>query len=276
MGSGGDYGLRAFVLSPASGPAVTAAVGDGVVPLPPENPFALSEGAVPGPGAGPVLIAGTESQEYEVRRHATLATARWPELQVAWRAVPAAVLAVANGAAMAARSGLEPGLAVRYFDLVLERTWSGAWVRSVARLSGPVPTLGQHLRSWLPGAGFLMLHPPRSKVLSVTDLAGVAAPVPSERRSMLLVGGAPPQRVTTSVMAMAGATAHHTVAAVADAERQYGTRHAVELVGAPFRLADGALQPTGECPSCSLRLATPGCPFCHATADSAGSVRRAG
>ena len=30
------------------------------------------------------------------------------------------------------------------------RTWSGAWTPTVARLEDPVPSLGQHLRSWMP------------------------------------------------------------------------------------------------------------------------------
>lgn len=268
--------LQAFVLSTASAADLAAATGGGVSPLPPARPLALAEAVAYGPPSGPVLVVGTKAQEQLVRTQATFAVARWPELRVAWRAVPMTALAVANAAAVAARSALAPTLAVRSFDLVLERMWSGAWVRSVAGLHEPAPGLGQHLRSWLPGRGYLVVHRPRPRIVAVAGAVQDQGLLPVEGGSLLLVGAAGAPRVTATVMAMAGTSALRNVPAIVDAKRQYGTDQAIEFAGVQVVLDEPALVATGECPSCYSPLATRICPFCHAAARLADLARRAG
>jgi hypothetical protein len=271
---GHEHSLRTFVLSAARAADVDAATGGGVVALAPGNRFALADALAAGPVAAPVLITGTRAQEQAIRTMATFAVARWPESRVAWRTAPVAVLAVANAAALAARSGLVPSLALHLFDLLIERTWSCAWVRSVAGLPAPSPTLGQHLRSWLPRAGFVVLHQPRAQVVAVSGIDPVPIAI-SDRRTMLLVGGDAPPEVVDKVAAMAGASTYQKVPAIADGKLHYGTANAAELVGSPIVPEDRALLPTGECSSCSMPLATLACPFCHAAAGGAHPARRA-
>lgn len=265
----GDHWFRAFVLTTASYDVVAAATGGGVEPLDPDDPLALA-GAVTGPG-GHVLVVGSATQEQSVRTLAAFAAARWPTLPVAWRVAPVAALAVANAAAVAARSGLAPSLAVRCFDLVLERTWSAAWVSSVAGLHHPSPTLGQHLRSWLPGgAGFLVVHHPRPMVMAAGAPAGASVSMDDRLRRFLLVAGTPARQTTDAVAAATGAVGVREVGQIVDARRQYGVSRAVEYVGLPVPDDVASLVPdvSGQCPSCSLPLATPACPFCHATGNA--------
>ena len=272
--SGGDR-LQAFVLTTAPAVDLAAATGGDVVALAPGNPLALVESVALGHPGGPVLVVGTKGQEALVRTQATFAAARWPDLQVAWRAVPMTALALANAAAGAARSALSPTLAVRSFDLTVERAWSCVWLRSVAGLQEPSPGIGQHLRSWFPGPGFLIVHRPRPRIVPVPRVTQ-EPPVAVDARSVLLVGAVSAPQVTASVMAMAGTAAMRNVPSIVDAKARYGTDHAVEFAG--VALVDHELAPpvTGECRSCSLPLATAVCPFCHAAAGQPDPVRRTG
>lgn len=158
------------------------------------------------------------------------------------------------------------------FDLVIERSWSCAWVPSVAHLNEPEPTLRQHLRSVLPGPGFVVLHQPRPRVVPVGAIG--AAPLAAERRRELLVGGDVPAEVMSRVIAESGTSEQRRVAAVVDARAVYGTAEAVELAAPPAVPDHDAVAPTGVCPSCSSPLAAPACPFCHAAA-AAVPARRA-
>lgn len=265
--TGGGHWFRAFVLTTASYDVVAGATGGGVEPLDPHDPLALTA-AVTGSG-GHVLVVGTAVQEQDVRTLASFAAARWPTLPVAWRTAPVAALAVANAAAVAARSGLAPSLAVHCFDLVLQRIWSAAYVSSVAGLQDPAPSLGQHLRSWLPGGeGFFVVHGPRPMVLPVGSTKDRGQPVDVGLRRLLLVAGKASPQTTGAAATLARASGVREVGQIVDPRRQYGVARAVEYVGLPIADDGAYMVPgiTGECPSCSLPLATPACPFCHATA----------
>lgn len=262
--------LRSFVLSNARDQDMAAATGGGVSPLWPSDPLALATAAEADP-TGHVLVVGTPNQQQTIRTLASVAVARWPELRVAWGTAPVAALALANAAGMAARVGLSAALAVRYFDTLLSRTWSGVWVRSVAGLHEPAPTLRQHLRSWLPGgAGYLVIHRPASTVVAIGSVKGAKVMRSSlpPVREVLLVGGDAPPGVTDRVAEMAGTGTVRSVPTVVDAG-QYGVAQAVEYVALPApdaTISELALPSGAECPACSLPLATPACPFCHATA----------
>lgn len=267
-----EHSLRTFVVSSADPAAMADAVGAGVQPLDPADPFALAEAVAHGDTAKPVLLAGTEAQSQLVRRQATFAVAQFPDVRVAWRAVPVTTLAVAAAAAVAARSRLVPTLAVHAFDVALDGSWSGVWVRSLAGLR-PSPSVRGHLRSLRPGSGWLVAQHPAPGVTPVHDVE--ASPAPTVfAGSVLLVGGDAPERVVAAVQASIGASSRRVVPALADARSLYGAARAVELVGVPPAVGGTAPHVRGMCPSCWLPLATPACPFCHAAA-TVLSARRA-
>lgn len=263
--TGGGHWFRAFVLTKASYDVVAGATGGGVEPLDPDDPLALA--AAVSESSGHVLVVGTAVQEQSVRMLASFAVARWPALPVAWRTAPVAALAVANAAAVAARSGLPPSLAVHCFDLALQRIWSAASVSSVAGLQHPSPSLGQHLRSWIPGGeGFLVVHGPRPTVLAVQSAREQGVPMNDGLRRLLLVSGRASNKTVDAATTLAGTSGVREVGQIVDPRRQYGSNRVVECVGLPTSddAATSVPPVIGECPSCSLPLATPACPFCHA------------
>lgn len=269
--NGGWPRLRAFVLGSASDADLASATGGGVAPLNPTDPFALAMAAEADP-AGHVLVVGFAGQEQTVRTLASLAVARWPELRVAWRVTPLGALAAATAAAVAVRAELSPAVAVHYFDSVLGGMWSAAWLPSVSRLHDPAPSLGQHLRSWVPGgSGYLVVHGPATAVLALrsakTELV-VGSSVPSGARYLLLVGGDAPPGVTERVAQLTGTPRVRPVANLVDSRERYGVAQAVEyarLLVPEEAEPERRVVLSGECPACSLPQATSTCPFCHAT-----------
>ena len=162
-----------------------AAVGSvsGVTVLPAGQPQALAElietlGETPveTPGVPVLLVHAHRAYESWLRTAVTLAAGRWPDLRLAWRAGDHAPLATLSALSAARLQDAEPALAVRLVDRLLEHSWSGAWVTSVARLGRPAPSLAQHARSLLPGSSFLVRHHPQPAVLAPT----VTDPVPAD------------------------------------------------------------------------------------------------
>jgi hypothetical protein len=222
--------------------------------------------AEPPPGDGPVLVLGERRFEREVGREAALLADRL-DVGVARRLLPHGPLAVRYLAETAAENWvLGAAVAVELLDRAAAGTFSAAWMPRVGSLSSPAPSLGQHLRSWLPGGrGFLAVHVPGDRVHAVTQLDHVLAP---EGRGPLLVGGDLPDHVRDAVLAGTGCQAAYEVAAVVAPRARYGSDRAVELVALPAdvpsllaRHAEGS-----SCAVCGLSHSGPSCPFCHAGA----------
>lgn len=245
--------------SPVPGQPVTAPPS--VLPLAVDDPLALAS-AVATTGASHVLVASTVTQRANARAQATYALAERPDLYVACRAVPASVLAIAHAVGRALAAGQDPGIAVAVFDRVLASTWSAVWLRSVAHLQWPRPSLKQHMWSWVPGGlGFLAVQSPRPGVISARDVDGAFALHDAVGRD-LLVAGETARDLAGRIAAVVGAASTRVVAPVADDASEYGAR-SVEFAAVQRETPTIGTDAIAECKSCGLAIADLACPFCH-------------
>jgi hypothetical protein len=211
--------------------------------------------------SGHVLLVGERRHEVLVRRQAAALADRGNP--VAWRTWPHGPGALVVLAYQAAHPRLHAATTVAYIDRLAATSWSGVWTPSVARLEDPAPSVGQHVRSWGPGAGFLVtLAGPRTGVLPVGDgdlglTFGGACNV---------VCGAPerlPERARAQVLAATGAHDLEPVPAMAfDLTERVGSGKAVEIVATSTAAVD-LPSPRGTCVSCGERLPSAFCPFCR-------------
>ena len=103
-----------------------------------------------------VLVVGGRQHERAVRHHAAVAadlgaTSTWLVSDLG----PLALLLTARNTAHVARTA---GSAVLTFESLAAVTWSGAWMRSVTKLTRPAPSISQHARSIAPGDGYVVDH----------------------------------------------------------------------------------------------------------------------
>lgn len=213
-----------------------------------------------------VLVLTEERHTVALARQSSLLAARGDNVPLATRALPHGPLAVRLLAEYAADEDVSPALAVALLDEVATETFSAAWVSSVARLSSPAPSLGQHLRSWLPaGSGFLIEHAPRSRVSAV---GGRAAGEPRERsagRAVLFVAGNDaPDAAVRYAQRLAGTLAHRRVPdAVVVSNGRYGATRAVQFAALPAELPEPYRTDLPSCPVCEIPVPQEACPFCH-------------
>jgi len=209
------------------------------------------------------LVIGERRHDTLVRRYAAALADRGPA--VAWRTFPhgpGALLVLAN---QAASIGLDAGQTVAFLDAVASLTWSGAWTPSVANLSDPAPSIGEHLRSLTPGGkGFVVTlsgaHP------SVEPVGRPVAPEPGPDRGTLYC--ATPDLLTPAAREhLLAASRCSTVVEVplmhVGVVGRLGTDRAVEAVALP---GGGGVQlpaARGTCPTCATTVFSDFCPFCH-------------
>ncbi|KQS99598.1 hypothetical protein [Cellulomonas sp. Leaf395] len=210
-----------------------------------------------------VLVIGERRHETLVRRYAAALADRGPT--VAWRTLPhgpGAILVLAN---QAASIGLDAGQSVAFLDALAGLTWSGAWTPSVANLTDPAPSLGEHLRSLTPGGkGFVVtLSGPNPSV----DAVGKATvPEPGPDRGTLYCANPdllPPAAREQLLAASRCSTVVEVPLMRVDVVGRLGTDRAVEAVALP---GGGGVQlpaARGTCPTCATTVFTDFCPFCH-------------
>ncbi len=164
-------------------------------------------------GGRHVLVLTEERHTAALARQSSLLAARGDNVPLATRALPHGPLAVRLLAEYVADEDVSPALAVALLDEVAADTFSAAWVPSVARLSSPSPSLGQHLRSWLPvGAGFLIEHAPLTRVSAVSGrAAGEPRDRPAGRAVLFVAGDDAPDVAVRYAQRRAGTLAHRRV-----------------------------------------------------------------
>ena len=215
-------------------------------------------------GATHVLLVGERRHEAHVRRHAALLSDRG--LAVSWRCLPHGPAAVVVLAMQTAWADLDPGLLPAFLDELAARTWSGAWTTTVAHLAEPAPSLGQHLRSWVPGGGgFLVTLSGTPAVTPVTGAVPPAQPVMS-RGSLLCAATKVPASALRSAVTLAGASDTVELPGLElDPRSRFGSARAVEMVALPAD-ADVGLPDTASLPRCGVcDAAVPSqfCSYCH-------------
>ena len=213
-----------------------------------------------------VLVLTEERHSGALARQSSLLAARGDNVPLATRALPHGPLAVRLLAEYVADEDVSPALAVELLDEVAKDTFSAAWVPSVARLSSPAPSLGQHLRSWLPaGSGFLIEHAPQSRVSAVGGrTAGEPRDRPAGRAVLFLAGDDAPDAAVRYAKRLAGTMAHRRVPeAVVVSTGRYGATRAVQFAALPAELPEPYLADLPACPVCEIPVPQESCPFCH-------------
>ncbi|MQW76357.1 hypothetical protein GHK92_10755 [Nocardioides sp. dk4132] len=216
----------------------------------------------------------------------TVAAAR-PELPVRVLSFPVSAAVLVRAAELVPA---DTASATAVYDAILAAldtvVW-GAWLPSVARLSRPAPTLGQHVQSWFAGAdGFLAVHgdPGWVAKLPIAELAPerrlrrVPTPGVVAASFECHAYGELPEAAISALFAMGLATRPTRREPVADVARAWGSAKAVEFVISWPAAPGAAGTPTSlRCPSCEEPVRDQICPFCRIAAEGVdrteGSLR---
>ncbi|QTE29949.1 hypothetical protein [Pengzhenrongella sicca] len=210
------------------------------------------------------VLLGERQHESLVRRHAALLSDRG--VAVAWRVVPHGPAAVVAIALEAATQQLDAGQVPEYLGELAARTWSGAWMPSVAKLEKPAPSVLQHLRSLAPGGnGFLV------SLSGDADVVAVGTATNPRTRgyrctSVISVSAAMPEPALRDVLTLCGAGERIVVPALSfDPRERFGSAKAIEMVALPvgneipMPLADSL----PRCVVCAAVVPAEFCSFCH-------------
>lgn len=219
-----------------------------------------------GPEVDPVLVLCHPEDHATLRAQLALASVAVPGLAPVLEAVPGTPLACAVTASLAADTPDVP-CQLALLDELRTRLWSGVWLPSVTGLRHPAPRLGQHVRSWLPGSGFLAVSAPQPRVL-----AAGSAPLPEdldlpEGATLMVADQGAPAWVREELLQRAGATSASRVDPWRDARDAFGTGVALDVVAVAPSLQER--QVAGDappCPGCSRAHGREHCPFCGMSA----------
>lgn len=249
---------------------------EGIPAVDVRHPAAVQEAVARlGDADGALIVVCAEETAPEVRRQLAMLAVAVPQVTTVLEPVSGTSLAVSATAA-AARDLLVSGDAAQQLatiDVLRPRLWSAVWLPKVAKLSTPAPSVLQHARGWLPGAGFLAIAGPEPRVLnasSASALADLGAPTGG---SVLVADDGAPEWVAnavTSHLAPADLTRTTTWRDVRDA---YGVDRGVEIVVLPPDLPEAGhpAAPSVECPACGRRHPRRVCPFCRMAAPASGT-----
>jgi hypothetical protein len=258
----------------AAGEARTFSTVD-VVPVGPDRDLMTAVDAIGHSSArtatGHVLVAAPAALSAELGTALTVAAGRWPDLRLARLASTHAPLAILSALALARATTEYPAFGVRLVESLLRRSWSGAWTSDVARLVHPAPTLAQHARSLLPGAGFLVRQAPEPGVLGREAAAG-DVPAAGLDRVLLVEQGAVPAAVVGRLERDTEVTAVRQVEFPGSWRSVYGTDRAGQLALVPARPAQLLGAVSHRCPACGHEQSTAVCPFCRVIGHSLVSV----
>lgn len=224
----------------------------------------------------PVIVVCETRETAAVRRQLAWLYAALPRTPIVLEPVdgpPLAVSAVATLVNDAPFTG-GPGAALALLDRIRARLWSGVWLPRVARLERPAPRVTQHLRSWLPGPGFLALTN-EAEVLSVRPGREIPPPDGVEPGGRLLVAGTgAPDWLVPAVEQALAVDEHLPMSTWRDPRDTYGVSAAAELVLLPHGSTDldeHDLAAMRECEGCGRRNHRPVCAFCRMSSDSSAA-----
>lgn len=219
-----------------------------------------------GGDAGSVMVLCQDTDTDEVRRQLALVSVALPRVTTLLEPVVGSPLAVSvcAGVVNDPNGDRDAALQLATLDTLRSRLWSGVWLPSVAKLDEPHPSIGQHVRSWLGGAGFLVSFTDRA-VLTCKE---TRLPVPADapRAGMLIVADTgSPRWVAPSFESAIGAPDRTDLSSWRDPRDAFGTTACAELLVVPADLDDpgGSPDDAAECPGCGNRHGRDVCPYCR-------------
>lgn len=236
----------------ASGPVVLA---------PADDPVAFGD-AVAGTGKAFVVVGVPEALGTQARAALTLTAARWPDLRIAWLISDHAPLAL-HAALNAARLTVDdPGLAPSFLQGFAALAWSGAWGSSVAGLGRPAPSVGQYLRSYLPGSHFTISLAPHAEITS--GPAGVGEFARRDVKRVLLTDERGlPAAVAEQFVQHTGASSVRPYALPGEWDGVLRARGATQLALVPAEARSIPVTAVARCGACGVEIGSPVCPYCH-------------
>ncbi|MEO9322602.1 hypothetical protein ABFT23_03875 [Nocardioides sp. C4-1] len=230
------------------------------------------------PATTHVLVLAADSHAPAAHVVASTIAAARPDLPVRVLTAPVSLTVLVRALELVPADAGSPN---RVHDAVVAAldslTWA-AWLPSVAKLSAPPPSVGQHVRSWFADRkrGFLAVQgdPGWVAQLPVADLA-------AERRlTRLARGGAPyechvfgevPETAVATLFDMGLNARPVRRDPIASPATSWGSAKAVELV-----LSTPVVLPAPEldrcCPACAEPVAGASCPFCRVAPVRGGSL----
>lgn len=218
----------------------------------------------------------------QVRTLLTYTSIRNPGFRAALEPLPGSPLAVGVVSSLADDLNDPDGDTLAWqisaLDYLRARIWSAVWLPSVSGLTTPSPSLLQHLRSWLPGSGFLAVHGNDAEQGGRVLTARHAPITGLEPRPDVALLHSTLQHPTWIVTAVATALSAQSVSDVSTVREQidtYGTTQAIELLGVPASFhSDTKPDPASinVCAACGARHARAACPLCGMTAPAESSV----
>ncbi|MCE0534312.1 hypothetical protein LWF15_02205 [Kineosporia rhizophila] len=217
-----------------------------------------------------VSVAAPEALAERVSLQVTLAAGHLPEMELAGLYSPQAPLAILSALTFARSVTEEPALGHELARTLLGHSWSGAWTASVSRLGRPAPSMSQHLRSLLPGPGFLVRQGDHPHVFN--QVVPEAFSRSSGDQVLLMEEEGVPGPVAEQLARLAGSVSVRPVRLPGRWESVYGTARAGQLAALPARPADLLARPSARCRACGLEQIAAICPFCRVHTESASGV----
>lgn len=221
-------------------------------------------------GEFPIVTCAEDDYE-EVSLQVLYASIRYPGFRACVEPIPGTPTAVSVISSLV--EDLDAGddtLAWRLsaLDYLRRHTWSAVWLPKVTDLSRPAPSMFQHITSWLPGSGFLVVKSPDPAVMSASKapLNGLG---PRPGWALLHSPLSQPSWVIDAAMRALAADSVSEVTVIREPVDAYGTAAAIELIAVPVSFsADSRPEPAAitACPACGLRSARSTCPSCNMTA----------
>lgn len=220
-----------------------------------------------GAGGTPVLVVCEQREAAAVRHQLGWLHAALPHVTTVLEPVNGPPLAVNAVATLVSEAGGDRDGATQLacLDRLRERIWSAVWLPSVARLARPAPRVSQHVRSWLPGPGFLALTADDRVVAARQDepMAELASVPPGGQ--LLVADSGAPGWVVAAVADAVRAERRIDMDTWRDPRDAYGVGSAAEFVLLPPGAADLAdLDTSGmeACWGCGRRNPRAVCAFC--------------
>ena len=209
-----------------------------------------------------VLVLSPARLLPQARKQASLLTAARPLVPVAVRPVPLGILATRQMAADVVAAGVDPGQAVWWAEQLVPHVRSLAWTQSVSRLEHPPAKLAQHVRSLLPGPGYLITLGRDATVRPAVPAAWQHA---LDGLTHVVVAGELPARAAAALDTAAGGVHVIRATPAPGTAALYGVTALVEMYGQDPSSPGAA--PTGPaCSVCDAQVVLPTCPYCGVAA----------
>jgi hypothetical protein len=211
----------------------------------------------------PVLVVSHPLHAHATRvACATLAGHR-PDLLVGHSAFAQAALASLVTLGIAREVARDAGHGAAMWRDLAQATWSGALVASVAKLTTPEPTLGQHVRSWFPGSQFLVRLHPEPRAFSAKTAATALTGVTRTTHDVYLSEVLPESPVIRSLVGALAPASVRQLGLPGDWNLLFGRQEELQIAVVPSEYLSLVRARGGPCSTCGLSAAESVCLFCR-------------